>query len=333
MKWATVEAPANIALVKYWGARDLERAIPHHPSISITLRACNSTTTVEHDPEGSADEIWLATGAGELVVPPESFRKRAVAHLQRIREWAGAAGALRAATRNSFPMSAGMASSASGFAALTVAGAAALGLERGPAELSSLARSSGSGSAARSVMGGYVEWPSDPDDEACAAVQLAPARHWDLRNVIAVVHGGAKKISSLDGHVLAETSPHYARRREILPDRLQAVRDAIAARSLGSLGPIVEEDAIELHLVAMSSTPPIFYWAPATLTVLATVRELRERGILAYSTMDAGPNVHVICEPEGEDAVAETLAALEGVETVIRDGVGDGPRLLEESLL
>jgi len=95
---------------------------------------------------------------------------------------------------------------------------------------------------------------------------------------------------------------------------------------------VIEEDAIELHLIAMSSKPAIFYWRPATLRVLEAVREMRDRGIEAWSTMDAGANVHVICSPPAEPEVVAELEQLDGVHGVIRDGVGEGPETVAESL-
>lgn len=330
---ATVEAPANIAFIKYWGAVDLERAIPVNPSISMTLRECVSRTTVQILEQGAADEVVLARASGELEPAPEAFGSRVQQHLERLRRWAGVEYGFRVATRNSFPSAAGMASSASGFAALTLAVMRALGKTPGIAELSRLAQLSGSGSAARSVLGGYVEWPAGEDLADCHARQLAPPEHWDLRDVVALVQPSPKAVSSLDGHARALTSPHFQRRQELLPERLQRVREAIRDRSIEALGPVLEEDAIELHLVAMSSVPPIFYWAPATLTVLARVRQLRADGVDAWATMDAGANVHVICTPRAEPDVAAGLADTEGVHAVVRDGVGGGPRELEESLL
>jgi diphosphomevalonate decarboxylase len=202
-------------------------------------------------------------------------------------------------------------------------------------ELSSLARQSGSGSAARSVFGGYVEWPagdSDASSDGGHAVQLAPAEHWELCDVIAVVEIGPKAVPSREGHALAHTSPYLGKRLELLPSRLDKVRQAIAERDLTPLGPVLEEEAIDLHLIAMSSHPPIFYWSPGTVDVLRTVRELRQEGLEAWATMDAGANVHVICDPDSEDEVAERLGELSSVGFVIRDGVGDGPETETQAL-
>jgi diphosphomevalonate decarboxylase len=332
---ASVEAPSNIAFVKYWGARDLERAIPNAPSISMTLASCRSLCTVEfHDGDGGADEVWLVEEDGSRRRPDAKFIERASRHLAQLRGVAGKRGRFVVGTRNTFPSAAGIASSASGFAALTVAGLRALGRDTSDArELSSLARLSGSGSAARSVMGGYVEWPRGRSDDECFAFALQPASHWDLRDVVVVVESEAKKVPSRDGHALAASSPHYARRLELLPERLAITRDAIRDRDLDRLGPVIEDEGIELHLIAMSSRPPVYYWSAATIDVLARVRELRHAGVSAWSTMDAGANVHVICAAADEPAVAAAVETVRGVERLIRDGVGEGPKPLTEHLL
>ncbi len=329
---ATAIAPSNIAFIKYWGARDLDRAIPVNPSISMTLTRCASRCTAELRPGSGPDELAFREAGGELRTPGEGFSRPVFEHVERIRRRYDRSGSFRIATENTFPSAAGLASSASGFAALTLAVTGALGLSLDPRELSSLARRSGSGSAARSAIGGYVEWPAGAGDDEAHAVALAGPEHWDLRNVVAIVDAGPKAVSSRDGHRRAAGSPFYPVRQRLLPERLAEVRAAIAARDLARLGPAIEEDAIELHLVAMSSRPAIFYWKPGTLAVLEQVRELRRCGVEAYATMDAGANVHVICEPAAEDAAADRLGELPEVRTVIRDRVGPGPRLVDEHL-
>lgn len=344
MSRATAQAPSNIAFVKYWGARDLKRALPYNPSISMTLANCVSRSTVEVLPDGAPDQVLLGGDSGELSLAPTAFADRVCQHLVTLRAETGTQGGFRVATKNSFPTGAGIASSASGFAALTLAVTAALGLEYSDEELSILARRSGSGSAARSLMGGYVELPtgmvssdgnsetSSSEDSLSFSIQLAEADHWDLRDVVAIVETGPKEISSLEGHKRSLTSPYYPRRQELLAQRLHVVRQAIAERSFSALGPVLEEEAIDLHLIAMSSRPPVFYWNPATLALLSTVRTLRDEGLPAYSTMDAGANVHVICEPEHEPEIARRLMAVRGVRRIIRDRVGAGPRLDVEPL-
>lgn len=331
MSKSTVSAPANIAFIKYWGARDLDQALPMNPSISMTLEQCVTQCTIEIL-DGERDEVWISEPDGGFGTPEAEFVQRVVAQLDRIRAWAGRKERFRVATRNTFPSAAGLASSASGFAALTLAAANTLGKgDATPEDLSRLARRSGSGSAARSIFGGYVEWPADhsngaENEEAHSyAVQLAPAIHWELRDVIAVVEIGPKIVSSREGHQRAHSSPYYTKRQELIPKRLEQVRHAIEEADLDLLGPILEEEAVDLHLIAMSSHPPIFYWSPGTMAVLRAVRELRQEGLSAWATLDAGANVHVICDPDSEDEVAERLEDLPAVGFVIRDGVGDGP--------
>jgi diphosphomevalonate decarboxylase len=330
----TVSSPANIAFLKYWGTRDPREVLPYHPSISMTLETCRSVTTAqalpaEALPEG--DQIYLAGDpeseeAGALTPAQGDFRAKARAHLDIVRQATGRAERFRIATRNSFPSAAGMASSASGFSALALAATRALGLELSTDELSILARRSGSGSAARSIVGGFVEWPADPGDPASPARQIADAS-WQLADVVAVLETGPKEVSSREGHRRAPTSPYFDRRLELVPTRLETIRRAIAARDLDLLGPVLEAEAIDLHSIAMTSEPPIFYWSPGSVEVLGTVRALRQDGISAWSTMDAGANVHVICPREVEGEVARRLGNIPAVQRVIRDHVGHGPRV------
>jgi len=326
---ATAEAPSNIAFIKYWGATDLDRAEPCNPSISMTLRECVSRCTAEYREDDDAFEVSLRTGDG-LAPAPDGFASGVARHLGRILEHFGRAGSFRIAASNSFPMAAGIASSASGFTALALAASSALGETLDGPELSSLARSSGSGSAARSAFGGFVEWPAVGGHGE--AICLAGAEHWELCDVVAITDSRPKLVSSRDGHRRAQTSPHFETRQKLLPQRLELTREAIMARELTHMGPVIEEEAIELHLIAMSSVPPIFYWNPGTLAVLQEVRELREHGASVWATMDAGANVHLICPPEDKTEVAERVGGLSAVESVIVDGVGGGPHLDAEPL-
>ena len=197
-----------------------------------------------------------------------------------------------------------------------------MGFDLPPRTLSALSRSSGSGSAARSAYGGYVEWP---DGESNAAVRVLDEDTWPLCDVVAVVETAAKKVSSRDGHRLAVTSPYFAPRLAGLGGRLERVRNALRQRDFEALGSAVEEEGIDLHLIAMSSRPPVYYWSSGTIEVLAAVRELRAEGVAAYATMDAGANVHVICQPGDESRVAARLGELGSVQRVLRDRTGGPP--------
>ena len=332
----TAEAPSNIAFIKYWGARDLEGdgegPVPFNRSLSMTLDACRSVCSASPLGDGSEDEVWWLDVPGgerpaEPAPPPPAFVERTKRHLDRLREWsrrtaAPYEGGFRIATYNTFPTAAGIASSASGFTALTLAVASSMGFDLAPRTLSDLSRSSGSGSAARSAWGGYVEWP---DGDSNAGVQILDEGAWQLCDLVAVVETGAKKVSSRDGHRRAVTSPYFAPRLAALAGRLERVRSALLGRDFEALGEAVEEEGIDLHLIAMSSRPPVYYWSPGTIEVLAAVRGLRADGVAAYATMDAGANVHVICQPVDGPQVADRLEALRSVEHVLRDRTGGPP--------
>ena len=346
---ATCRAGSNIAFIKYWGvaggAEDLN--IPLNNSISMTLADAHTTTTVAWDDSGCLPEDSVAIDGVQLDGPSA---ERTVAHLDRLRALAGVPYKARVVSNNNFPMASGIASSASGFAALTVAGAAALGLRLDATRLSAVARQ-GSGSASRSLFGGFVEWErgwgggeenegergesegSSLLDSRSVAHQMHDESHWGLSDVIAIVSTGAKRVSSSSGHRLAATSPLNTARTRCVGAWLETVRQAIAERDIGLLGPVLELDALAMHGVMMTSTPSLLYWQPGTLEVLQAVRGWREdEGVPVYFTIDAGPNVHLICEAEFAAEVARRAGALPAVGRVLVSGPGTGPQLLDGHL-
>lgn len=329
LRKTTVRAGSNIAFIKYWGVDDPVINLPQTNSISMTLADAHTTTTVEWAvaADGARDMITID---GTLL--DETKAARLVQHLDRLRALAGVDYRAQVVSRNNFPMASGIASSASGFAALTVAGAVALGLDLDATRLSALARL-GSGSASRSLFGGFVEWERGVDDGTSIARQLHPVDHWALYDLVAVVNSAEKAVSSADGHRLAGASPLNQGRITYVNQVLAEARSAIANRNLSRLGPIIEQDALAMHAVMMTSTPSLMYWQPGTLEIMQAVRLWRERnGLEAYFTIDAGPNVHVICTAEDVAAVEEALATLPSVQRVIVSRPGSEPQLLEEHL-
>ncbi|MGH2541739.1 MAG: diphosphomevalonate decarboxylase, partial [Ardenticatenaceae bacterium] len=256
--------------------------------------------------------------------------------LERLRARAGIQAGIqtraRVVSQNNFPMSAGIASSASAFAALTVAGCAALGLSLDAQEMSGLARLE-SGSASRSLFGGFVQWHAGPDDTSSYAELICDEHHWPaLRDVVAIVAPGEKKVSSAEGHLLAATSPFLQARLEQVREHLPDVRDAIKARDLMELGPLIEADALSMHFVMMSSQPPLFYWTPETVRLIKQCETWRDQGLQVYFTIDAGPNVHLICEDYQEAELIDKLYRLDGVQRVLTSAPGAAPRLLSDHL-
>lgn len=319
---ATACASSNIAFIKYWGNHDARLRIPLNDSLSMTLAALVTTTTVQFE-EGLEQDI-VTLDEKELEGPA---RARVSEHLDRIRAQAKVQDKARVVSRNNFPAGTGLASSASGFAALTLAATCAAGLNLSERALSVLSRL-GSGSAARSIPGGFVEWLAATSTTATSEQSYArtfmPADAWDLRDVIAVVTHVPKKIGSTEGHHLALTSPFMSERLSRLPARFHRVKRAILAHDLKALGPDIENEAIELQMIAMTSRPPIFYWSPEMVRVIEAARSWREQGLPVYFTLDAGPNVHLVCEAKDAETVAQNARELEGVQQVIVSGPG-GP--------
>jgi len=328
MNKATAVACSNIAFVKYWGKRDEALRLPLHPSLSMALSRATTTTTVAFDPGLPRDEVLIDGWAA-----PPSARLRVVRHLDRIRLMAGTEQRARVASRNSFPPDAGIASSASGFAALTVAATKAAGVELTTRALSSLARL-GSGSAARSIPGGFSEWHADTEHEGSSAEQIAPPEHWaNLRDIVAVLEREPKSVGSTEAMALARSSPHFETRLALIPGRLERARQAILDRDLTALGEASEEEAIELHLITMTSRPPIFYWRPETLAFIHRVLAWRSEGLEVYFTIDAGPNVHLLCEQESAGPIVAALEAMGEVQQIIVNAPGPGAHTCSEHLL
>ncbi len=321
---ATAEAHPNIAFIKYWGNRNPALNLPANPSLSMNLAALRTVTTVSFDPDLTQDEVEIN---GERV--EGRAYQRVVAHLDRVRALAGRRERARVVSRNDFPTGAGLASSASAFAALTLAAIAAAGLTLSEAALSALARL-GSGSAARSIPAGFVEWQTGERHEASFARSIAPPDYWALADVIAIVEQAHKPVTSRQGHQLAPTSPFQEARVATAPARLAACKRALLARDFTALAPILEQDTLMMHAVMMTSTPSLFYWTSETVTIIRAVRCWREEGLPVAFTIDAGPNVHCICLAEVAGEVEERLWELPGVREVLVSGVGGAARLIEQ---
>ena len=329
MPKTTIRAGSNIAFIKYWGVDDATINLPQTSSISMTLADAHTTTTVEWQSNSAQanDEIEIdgRTLAGEAGA-------RVVRHLDRIRDLAGITQRAHVASVNNFPMASGIASSASGFAALSVAACAALGLDLDATQLSALARL-GSGSASRSLFGGFVQWDRGVDHKSSVARLLFPAEHWQLYDLVAIVSSAEKKVSSEGGHRLAATSPLNWARVEHVKTLLPIVQAAIAARNLVQLGEPVEWDALAMHGVMQTGTPSLLYWQPGTLEVVQAVRRWREEeGLAAYFTIDAGPNVHVLCAAQDAPTVKARLSALSMVVDVLVSPPGPAPFAVSDHL-
>lgn len=296
---ATAVAHPNIALVKYWGKRDLPLNLPAVSSLSLTLSGFSTRTTVTW---GAADD--RLTLDGQPIDGKEAAR--VFRFLDRIDPSRPPA---HVASANDFPRGAGLASSASGFAALALAATTAAGRSLDRTELSRLARQ-GSGSACRSLWGGYVRWDRGHDADGFDSVghPVADAAHWDLRMVVAVVDSGRKKVGSTEGMERSRTtSPYYDAWVDTAEADVDEGTAAVRARDLERLGTVMEQSTLKMHAAMHTSWPPLLYWQPGTVACLHAVHDLRSQGVSAWATMDAGPQVKVLCTPDDADAVRAAL--------------------------
>jgi diphosphomevalonate decarboxylase len=323
---ARAQAQPNIALVKYWGKRDAALNLPASGSLSITLDALWTRTRVTFDPALGRDELLLDGAAAD---PAALVRVSHCLDLLRMR--AGSALHARVDTHNNFPTAAGLASSASGFAALVLAGSTALGLTLEPRELSILARR-GSGSAARSIFGGFVGMAAGrrADGEDAFATPLLEAAQWPLCVVVAVTSSHSKAVGSGAGMERSRrTSPFHAAWLAGADADLASARHALQHRDFAELAATSEHSCLKMHGVMLASRPALMYWNGATVECVHAIRALRERdGVPVFFTIDAGAQVKAVCLPAAASQVAATLGAVVGVERILTSALGAGARVL-----
>ncbi len=306
-------AHSNIALAKYWGKADVLRNLPAVPSLSMTLSDLYTETVVTFDATLQHDILALD---GRAATQKESARVSRA--LDLVRHEARLATFARVQSRNNFPTASGLASSASGFAALILAARAAAGLPDDRTITSAMARQC-SASAARSVYGGFVALPLG--EESARRVPVPP--HFDVELLVAVTAEGAKSIGSTEGMThTRDTSPYYATWVEHAPELYTRLTTAICAADFEALGPLVEHSALLMHASMVGANPAIIYWTDTTLRVMHRVRQLRADGVSGFFTMDAGPHVKVLVRSPQAATLAAELAAVDGVKRVLRCGVG-----------
>ena len=323
---ATAVAPANIAFIKYWGKKNEALRIPVNASISMNLSAAKTTTTVSFSREFTRDAVAFV---GEETSKGET--QRVIAHINRIRAQASVHMFVRVMTKNTFPKGTGIASSASGFAALTVAGSAAAGLSLSEKELTILARA-GSGSACRSIPDGFVEWTDGTTSEDSYAYSLYPYDYWDLRDILCIAETKKKKTSSSKGMKFASTSPYWESRQKELPERIVRIKKALKEKNFQLLGETIEEESLSMHKVMSTQAPPLFYRTQTTESCIKEVKAIRAFGSLAYFTIDAGPNVHVICEAKNQSHVYDRVKRISGVQSVLVNAPSEGTKLVDNHL-
>ena len=324
---ATASANSNTALIKYWGKQDEELILPMNNSISLTVDSLSTKTTVEFSDKFTKDQFFL-----NEEIQAGTVEKRVIKHLDLLRSEANKNTKAKVMSHNNFPTAAGLASSASGFAALTVAACKALNLDKNHKELSILSRR-GSGSSSRSIFGGYVEWVKASDTNESYSKQIADKDHFDIRDIVVIFKQQERKHSTREAMRLSKkTSPLFQARIDYVEKNLKKVRKAIQEKDFTLLGQTAESDCLLMHSVAITSNPSLLFWTSETIAIINLVENLREGGIEAYYTIDSGANMHILTLPTFADEIEMILNRIPYVTKTVVCKPGDGAKVIDNHL-
>lgn len=325
----TVTSFANIALIKYWGKRDERLMLPTKSSLSIGLQTLSTITHVSFSPHNTLRDTIILNGT----CAQSRTQQKIINFLDIIRAQAKTTQRFTVTTKNNFPTAAGLASSASGFAALTLALNELLQINLSKQELTKLARR-GSGSASRSILGGFVLWNKGelPDGSDSYAQQLFDHTHWhELTVIIVIVDQKEKIISSRDGmRITVQTSPFYNQWLTESAIRLEKIISAIATKNFNLVGQLTQEDCLGMHHAIHTSVPVIDYWNPQTHAIMQTIKELNEHKIPCYFTIDAGPNIKILCLREHSLAIIHKLKKQSGIQSILTSTIAPNPIVIRE---
>ena len=322
---ATAKAHTNIALIKYWGKKDQELIIPQTDSLSLTLNEFYTTTTVNFDSHLTSDLVAI-----DQHILSKKEAQKVVHVLDIVRQLSGIKSFARVDSINHVPTAAGLASSASAFAALAGAASTAAGLNLSSRDLSRLARR-GSGSATRSIYGGLVEWQKGTDDDSSFAQPVLENVDFPIEMLAVLVDTKKKKVSSRSGmQSSVETSPYYDAWRQVVANDMVAIKKAIKAKDIDQIGHIAEENALRMHALTFSADPGFTYFNGETLTIIKAVEDLRNQGVNCYYTMDAGPNVKVIYNQGNRSKIVEKLSNIVDSERLVVSQPGPGIKIWNE---
>jgi len=322
---ATAIAPSNIAFIKYWGRKDEKLRLPANGSLSMNLSNLTTTTTVEFNKKLRKDVIIVKDSNNEK----DSLR--IINHLNRIRDLAGLSLSAKVVTQNNFPSSTGLSSSASGFAALTLAATQAIGLSLSEKELSILSRQ-GSGSACRSVPGGFTEWIDGNTSQTSYAVSLYPPEYWDIVDVVAIVSNEKKMLPTSEGQKSAQSSPFYSKRILLIDEKIKQCKEYLSKKDFVSFGELIEKEALEMHAIMLTSNPPLIYWLPVTVLLIKKVLEWRREGLSCYFTINTGQDIHIICQKKEVKLVVERLHTIKEIKKIIINHPAKGAYLTNNHL-
>lgn len=322
---STAVAPSNIAFIKYWGKKDEVLRLPENGSISMCLSEMTTTTTVEFSEKYKEDEVIINNQKEELE------GSKAVKHLDLIRKRAGITTKAKVVTNNNFPTGTGLSSSASGFAALTMAAANAAGLKLSEKELSIIARQ-GSGSACRSIPNGFVEWLDGDNSNTSYAQSIHPSEYWDIVDVVTVVSTGKKDVPTSAGQKLAVSSPFFQIRKSHMKNKVKLCKELLAKKDFTKFGELIEAEALEMHAIMLTSTPSLIYWTPGTLQIMKLTKKWRQEGLEVYFTINTGQDIHLIVQSTDVDKLQKELKELDFVKNIIVNHSAKGAYLIQKHL-
>lgn len=321
---ATAVAPSNLAFIKYWGKIDDKLNLPANNSVSMNLSGLLTTTTVDFDSQYKSDSIIIDGGENE------KEGRRVILHLDRIRKIAKTTLKAKVVSQNNFPSSTGLSSSASGFAALTLAASCAAGLKFTEKELSTLAKLA-SGSACRSIPSGFVEWKKGKTSDDSFAYSLYPSNWWDIIDIVLVLSDSKKDIPTTDGQNLAFSSPFFSTRLEKIENKIKKLKKSLAEKNFRAFGILVENEALELHAIMLTSTPSLIYLHPETLIFMKEVVKWRKEGLEAYFSLNTGQTLHILCQSNDLAAVKRKLAPF-NIKQIIINRPTEGAKIIKDHL-
>lgn len=298
-----VKSPANIAFIKYWGQKDTNLTLPFHDSFSMNLSNCYTVINLVVEKNSSINELYIKN------YQEKEFRKEEGEAFEKVKRFVKVIEAFfnkkinfgfRIYSQNSFPKKAGIASSASFFSGLALAFSLAAGQLLSEKKLSILARLSGSGSACRSVPDGFSWWRKGKDSLTSYAFSIASPSFWQLSDLVLILSSQEKKVSSSEGHKKASSSPFFNFRLKDVERRIKLIKNAFLRKDFSLFGSLIEEECLSMHLVMMTQKPPLYYWSGKTIEIIKKIVQLRKEGVEGYYTIDAGENIHLICQKKDE---------------------------------
>lgn len=327
-----IKSPANIAFIKYWGQRDKDLILPYNDSFSMNLSSCYTLLQVEYL-SLKTSQLWVKNyQEKDYQLADKKLMEKLIKYYYKVKAFLSSRNDFnfRIFSENSFPIKAGIASSASFYSALAVAFVYGF-LKKLPDKktLSVIARLSGSGSACRSVPDGFSWWQRGKDSLSSYGYSIASPSFWELVDMVLILNKKEKLTGSSEGHLLAETSPFFLNRINSVKERLKKIKKAFFEKNFDTFGQLLEEETLSLHMVMMTQKPPLYYWSGKTVEVIKKIVDLRTKKKRCYYTIDAGENIHLICLKKDKNEVYDYFINQKEVKEIIVNYPSQGTQIIK----